>query len=256
MDNYSVKKLSKLAGVSVRTLHLYDKMGLLKPSVRTEARYRLYGEKELLRLQQILFYRELDFPLKEIGAILDDPAFDIVQALEGHKKALLARKERINTLVGTIDKTLVTLKNNTMLQVEDLYDGINPEKLKAWRNEAMAKWGKETVLEAEENLRRFSKEEMETLKTELNDNITARLTALMHTDPKSEEVQELIARRYQIILRLTGGQIKMEKLEYFRKLGELYVEDNRYTPVNGMPSRELALFIKEATDYYVSQQKQ
>lgn len=255
MDNYSVKKLSKLAGVSVRTLHLYDKMGLLKPSVRTEARYRLYGEKELLRLQQILFYRELDFPLKEIGAILDDPEFDIVQALEGHKKALLARKERINTLVGTIEKTLVTLKNNTMLQVEDLYEGINPEKVKAWRTEAMAKWGKETVLEAEENLRSFSKEEMDGLKTELNDNITARLTALMHTDPKGPEVQELIARRYQIILRLTGGQIKMEKLEYFRKLGELYVDDNRYTPVNGMPSMELALFIKEATDYYVSEQK-
>jgi DNA-binding transcriptional MerR regulator len=258
MNNYSVKKLSKLAGVSVRTLHLYDKLGLLEPSVRTEARYRLYGEKELLRLQQILFYRELDFPLKEIAAILDDPAFDVVEALEGHKKALLARKERINTLVGTIEKTLVTLKNNTMLQVEDLYEGIPREKAEAWRTEAMAKWGKETVLEAEENLRSISKEEMEALKTELNDNISTRLTALMTAgaDPTSKEVQELIARRYQIILRLTGGQIKMEKLEYFRKLGELYVQDNRYTPVNGMPSMELALFIKAATDYYVDSQKQ
>lgn len=254
MDNYSVKKLSKLAGVSVRTLHLYDKLGLLKSSVRTEARYRLYGEKELLRLQQILFYRELDFPLKEIGAILDDPAFDLVQALEGHKKALLARKERINTLVGTIEKTLVTLKNNTMLQVEDLYEGIPREKMEAYRTEAMTKWGKDTVLETEETLRSFSREEMEALKKELND-ISARLTALMNGDPKSKAVQELIARRYQVILRLTGGQIKMEKLEYFRKLGELYVEDNRYTPVNGLPSKELALFIKEATDYYVSEQR-
>ncbi|WP_343702573.1 MerR family transcriptional regulator [Chitinophaga sp.] len=95
MDNYSVKKLARLAGVSVRTLHLYDKMGLLEPSVRTQARYRLYGEKELLRLQQILFYRELDFPLKEIRDILDDPTFDLAQALEGHKKALQARQERI-----------------------------------------------------------------------------------------------------------------------------------------------------------------
>ena len=142
-----------------------------------------------------------------------------------------------------------------MLQVEDLYEGIPREKVEAWRTEAMSKWGKETVLEAEENLRSFSKEEMEALKTELNDNISARLTALMHTDPKSTEVQELIARRYQIILRLTGGQIKMEKLEYFRKLGELYVEDNRYTQVSGMPSMELALFIKEATDHYIDSQK-
>jgi DNA-binding transcriptional MerR regulator len=255
MDNYSVKKLAKLAGVSVRTLHLYDKMGLLKPSVRTEARYRLYGEKELLRLQQILFYRELDFPLKDICTILDDPAFDLVQALEGHKKALIARKERINTLVGTIDKTLITLKNNSMLEVEDLYDGIPNEKMAAYRAEAMAKWGKDTVLAAEADLRSLGKDEMNNMKTDL-DNMSAQLTALMTGDPKSDEVQQIIHRRYQIITRLTGGKIEMGKLEYFRKLGELYVADNRYTPVNGMPSMELAKFIKEATDHYVQQQKQ
>jgi DNA-binding transcriptional MerR regulator len=254
MDNYSVKKLSKLAGVSVRTLHLYDKMGLLKPSVRTEARYRLYGEKELLRLQQILFYRELDFPLKDICAILDDPAFDLMQALQGHRKALLAKKERINTLVGTIDKTLVTIKNNNMLQVEDLYDGIPQDKMEAYRAEAMAKWGKAAILSAEDTLRSFSREHMDAMKSELND-ISEKLTALMHGDPKSTEVQQYIARRYEIILRLTGGKIEMGKLEYFRKLGELYVADNRYTQVNGMPSMELALFLKEATDHYVAQQQ-
>jgi DNA-binding transcriptional MerR regulator len=75
MDNYSVKRLSDLAGVSVRTLHLYDEIGLLKPSIRTDAGYRIYGEKELLRLQQILFYKELDFSLQEIAAILDHPEF-------------------------------------------------------------------------------------------------------------------------------------------------------------------------------------
>jgi DNA-binding transcriptional MerR regulator len=255
MDNYSVKKLSKLAGVSVRTLHLYDKIGLLKPSHRTAAGYRLYGEKELLRLQQVLFYRELDFPLKDICTILDDPAFDLVQALEGHRKALLARKERINTLIGTIEKTLVTLKSNTMLQVEDLYEGIPQEKMAACRAEAMQKWGKETILEVEDTLRSFSKDEMESLKTELND-ITTQLAALMSGDPGSKEVQQCIARRYQVIMRLTGGKIALGKLEYFRKLGELYVADNRYTPVNGMPSKELALFIKEATDYYVQNKQE
>jgi DNA-binding transcriptional MerR regulator len=251
MNNYSVKKLAKLAGVSVRTLHLYDKIGLLKPSVRTEARYRLYGEKELLRLQQILFYRELDFPLKDICTILDNPAFDIMQALEGHRKALLANIERLNTLVGSIDKTLLTLKNKTMLQVEDLYEGIPQDKAEAWRAEAMTKWGKETILEAENNMRSLSKEE---LKTELND-ISEKLTALMNGDPGNPEVQQLIARRYQIILRFTGGQIKQGKLAYLRGLGELYVADNRYTPVNGMPSMELALFMKAATDIYVESQQ-
>jgi len=254
MNNYSVKKIAKLAGVSVRTLHLYDKMGLLKPSVRTEARYRLYGEKELLRLQQILFYRELDFSLKEICTILDNPAFDIVQAMEGHRKALLAKIDRLNTLVGTIDKTLLTLKNKSMLQVEDLYEGIPQDKAEAWRAEAMSKWGKEPILEVEHNMRSLSKEEISSLKTELND-ISEKLTALMHSNPANPEVQQLIARRYQVILRFTGGQIKQSKLEYLRGLGELYVSDNRYTPVNGMPSMELALFIKAATEIYIKSQQ-
>src|SRR5262245_34738395 len=128
MEKYSVKKLARLAGVSVRTLHLYDQMGLLTPSVRTEARYRLYGQKELLRLQQILFYRELDLPLKEIGEILDDPAFDLAQALENHKVFLYEERERINKLIGTIDKTLDHLKNKTMLEVEELYDGLSMDQ--------------------------------------------------------------------------------------------------------------------------------
>ena len=77
---YSVKQLARLAGVSVRTLHVYDEMELLVPRDRSDAGYRYYGEAELLRLQQILFYKELDFPLKQIGEILDDPDFDLVAA--------------------------------------------------------------------------------------------------------------------------------------------------------------------------------
>lgn len=254
MNNYSVKKLAKLAGVSVRTLHLYDKIGLLKPSARTEARYRLYGEEELLRLQQILFYRELDFSLKDICTILDNPAFDIVQALHGHREALLAKKERLNTLIGTVDKTLLKLKNKAMLQIEDLYEGIPQDKAQAWRAEAMEKWGKESILEAEDNMRNLTKEEIKVLKTSLSD-ISEKLTGLMHGDPGSAEVQQLIASRYQIILRFTGGQIKQSKLEYLRGLGELYVADNRYTPVNGVPNMELAQFMKAATDIYVKMQQ-
>lgn len=247
MNNYSVKKLAQLAGVSVRTLHLYDKIGLLKPSVRTEARYRLYGKKELLRLQQILFYRELDFPLKDILVILDDPAFDLEQALEGHKKALLARKERINTLVGTIEKTLVTLKNKTMLQAEELYEGIPKEKMAAYRKEAISQWGEGSVLAIEDTLRSLSGQEMEAMQTELKD-ITGHLKALMSGDPGSREVQQYIARRYEIILRLTGGEIIPHKLEYFRKMGELYASNDH---ADVLPDEQLALFMKKATDYYV-----
>src|SRR5690348_1079581 len=143
--NYSVKQLAKLAGISVRTLHLYDKMKLLRPAVRTRAGYRLYSETELLRLQQILFYKELDFALKDIAQILDEPNFDIGNALEGHKKALGAKKARINTLLKTIDNTLQNLKNKTMMNPDELYDGLSPQQAAAYRKEAIDNYGKEVV---------------------------------------------------------------------------------------------------------------
>lgn len=249
MDNYSVKKLSKLAGVSVRTLHLYDKISLLKPSVRTEARYRLYGEKELLRLQQILFYRELDFPLKEIASILDDPAFNVEEALEGHKVALLRKKARIDTLVGNIEKTLFTLKNKTMLQAEDLYEGIPKEKVKALRSQAIAKWGNENVSAFETNFRNIGKDKMEELMTELA-GIHANMEAMVSEDPGATPVQELIARRYQILLQLTGGEASAFKLEHLRKIGEIYSENSSATAGMIKPGKT-AFLIQKATEYYL-----
>ena len=88
MTAYTVSQLADMAGVSVRTLHHYDKIDLLKPSARTESGYRLYEEPDLLRLQQILFFKELDLPLSEIGSILDDASFDQLEALENHRRLL------------------------------------------------------------------------------------------------------------------------------------------------------------------------
>src|SRR5512140_2485562 len=101
---YAVKQLAKMAGVSVRTLHHYDQIGLFKPSARTTAGYRQYGEKDLLRLQQILFFRELDFSLSEIKKILDRPGFDQTAALVNHRTLLRERVQRLHRLVKTIDK--------------------------------------------------------------------------------------------------------------------------------------------------------
>ena len=110
MKEYTVQQLAKLAGVTVRTLHHYDHIGLLKPSSRNSARYRFYGETELLRLQQILFFKELDFNLEDIARIIDSPGFDPVDALEAHRKELQNRAERLDALLETIDKTIKRLK--------------------------------------------------------------------------------------------------------------------------------------------------
>ena len=101
--------VGKLAGISVRTLHHYDHIGLLTPSARSAAGYRLYGTEDLLRLQQILLYRELDLPLEEIRRILDDPGFDPVEALAQHRRTMELHAERLARLLHTIDRTIARL---------------------------------------------------------------------------------------------------------------------------------------------------
>ncbi|HEV3414983.1 MAG TPA: MerR family transcriptional regulator [Puia sp.] len=250
---YSVKQLARLAGVSVRTLHVYDEMDLLKPSVRTDAGYRRYGEAELLRLQQILFYKELDLPLKRIGEILDDPGFDLVEALTGHKIALTARRDRLDTLLNTIDATIDHLKNKTMSDFEKLYEGMPREQAAALRQEAIDDWGEKAIRKSEDTLLGMGKERLEQLKGDQRD-IMRRLRGLRKADPddpQSDAVQTQIGRHYEMIRAFWGltGEEAI-KAKAYKGLGELYVSDERYTAEDGKPDPEFAAFMRAAMGYF------
>mgnify|MGYP003574981747 CR=1 FL=1 len=250
---YSVKQLAQAAGVTIKTLHLYDKMDLLKPLMRTEAGYRTYGDSELLRLQQILFYRELDFPLKEIADILDDPDFDIVMSLEGQKKLLSDKKARLGTLLKTIDKTIYSLKNRTMLNVEELYEGLPPEQAAAYRKEAIKTYGKEVVERAEEHLMTLDKQDIARL-VERQKELAVMLFGLKEDEPFGNKVQELIQEHY-IVTRKLWGTHKAEdcQLETYKGLGMLYLTDERFTLVNNEYNKEFALFLSKAMAYYADE---
>lgn len=250
MERYSIKKLSGLAGVSVRTLHLYDEIGLLKPAVRTEAGYRQYGEKELLRLQQILFYKELDFTLQDIAAILDNADFNLVQALERHKAMLRQRQQRLETLVHTLDKTIYKLKNGMQLKHEELYDGLPKETAEAWKREAIEKYGAEIVERSERSLTHMTKEAIAQLKEESR-RITEGLLTLVHEDPESEKVQTEIGKHYIIIRQFWGTHGDADKqAEAYAGLGRLYVEDERFTMTDGKPNAAFAGFMCKAMAYF------
>lgn len=247
MNLYSVKQLATLAGVSVRTLHLYDQNGLLPPAGRTAAGYRQYGEAEVLRLQQILFYRELDFSLLEIREILDDPGFDTLQALEEHRLRLQAGKERIAVLLNTIDKTIAHLKNeNIMSNHEELYEGFPKDKAEGYRQEAMNKWGKDTVEQSEQKLMAMGKKDFSALK-ERFETINAQLFERRAANPTSPEIQALIKRHYECIEGFWG---KRPVAEAYKGLGELYVQDERYSMVNGEPQPEFAQFLCKAMAHF------
>ncbi len=245
MKAYTVHQLAEMAGVSVRTLHHYDQIELLKPSSRTDRGYRQYAEADLLRLQQILFYKELDFPLREIQRALDEPGFDPVEALAAHRRELERRAERLERLMSTIDKTILKLTEETMTLTDDeLYEGFSKEEREAYPREARERYGEEAVRQSEERARKMTREQWQMQKKE-GEEVPRLLAACMDKDPGDPEVQKLIARHCAMIAMFFDVTP-----EIYRGLGQMYVEDPRFRAHYEKFGPGLADFMKPAMEYY------
>ncbi len=184
----TVKEVSILTGVSVRTLHHYDAIGLLKPARVTEAGYRLYDDQALRRLQTILLLRQLEFPLKEIKEILDAPGFDPVEALEQQIQLLELRREQLDKLI----------QHARQLQETGGYfmkfDAFDNSKYDAYAAEAKERWGKtDAYKEFEKKTQGKSKAEMQSTGDGLM-AIFAEIGAIRHLAPESKDAQALIAK--------------------------------------------------------------
>src|SRR5688572_28303982 len=147
MSNYTVKQLARLSGVSVRTLHHYDEIGLLNPAFVGENRYRYYGREELLRLQDILFHRELGVPLQEIAKLLAREGRDRVEILSQHREMLAGRIESSRQLLRTIDRTIAQLNGEGTMDDKDLYHGFAPEKQAEYEEWLVDNYGGEAMRE-------------------------------------------------------------------------------------------------------------
>jgi DNA-binding transcriptional MerR regulator len=237
-----------MAGVSVRTLHHYDQIGLLKPPARTEAGYRLYGEPELLRLQQILFFKELDMPLDEVGHILDDPGFDQVAALEGHRQSLQQRMERLARLLKTIDRTIDRLTEDDMaLTDEELYEGFTTEQIERYQREAREMYDPALVAESQRRVKKMSRDEWQAVKDE-GEAVTTGLAALIDRAPGDAEVQTLIARHHAWIENFYPCSA-----EVYRGLGQGYVEHPEFRAFYEKVRPGLAGFMAGAMNHYADQ---
>ena len=245
MKTYSVKELSKLAGISVRTLHHYDHIGLLRPAKRSDKGYRIYHQEQLLLLQQILFYREMAIPLKEITQIINDPDFDVLKSLEFHKKEIARQTKRWQQLLITIEKTISELKsNNKMMSGKELYRGFKPEEVKKIQQEVTRKWGKEKMDRAEERIR--DKGSIGWKDHQENDDEINRLLASMAVfKPADVRVQKVILRHFKQM----NLYYEVTK-ERYRGLGKLYVEDERFSQYYEKYRKGLAKFIQQAIDVF------
>ncbi len=189
---YTVRQLARLAGVSVRTLHYYDEIGLLRP-VRAEANgYRRYGDAEVLRLQQILFFRELDFPLDEIRAMLDRPDFDRLRALHEHRAALQARITRLQRLTHTVERTIAHLQGEMSMSQDSLFEGFSDEQQARYEAEARELWDPAIVEESNRRWNAYSAEEKAAIGQRGN-AIFAAIRDAMPLGADSPEAQAQIA---------------------------------------------------------------
>src|SRR5688572_20604833 len=157
---YTVKKLATMSGVSVRTLHFYDEAGLLKPDRVGANGYRFYEEEQVLTLQQILFYRELGFELKQIKRILGRSDFDKIAALESHRKILRKNMARTRELIVTIDKTIEHLKGTKKMKSQEMFAGFDPKQQEEHEQYLIDRFGegmKEGIAQSKQKVKSWTK---------------------------------------------------------------------------------------------------
>ncbi len=241
---YTVKQLATVAGVTARTLHYYDEIGLLHPASYGDNGYRYYDEEAVLRLQQILFFREMDFNLEEIKAILDRPDFDLLAALQSHRKGLVRQIERTQRLIETIDNTMKHIKGEIEMNTQDFYSGFDEEKQKEYAVEAERRWGS-TAVQSQQRWNAYTREEKNTILAQMNE-ISTSVAALMDKGPDSAEVQHWIDRWFQHINRY----FYTCSLEMFEQLGHGYVEDPAFSATYENIQPGLAAFMDQAMTHY------
>lgn len=246
---YTVKKLAQISGVSVRTLHHYDEVDLLKPAYFGSNGYRYYEEEQLLLLQQILFYRELGFELKQIQKLLKKSDFDKLAALHSHRKLLKGESERFEKLVVTIDKTIDHLKGKIKMKDEEFFYGLDSPKQKGYE-EYLIKTGRvseEEINKSRETVKNWQKEDHDKFK-KYQEEGDRRFKAMAksiddHLLPGSPEVQKLIRELYNWIGLCWGTAPTKER---FIGLSQLYNEHPDWAKMYGRYHPKLQEFLTEA----------
>ena len=196
---YTVKKLAEVSGVSVRTLHFYDEIGLLAPAYVGDNGYRYYEEEQLLMLQQILFFREIGFELKQIRDVLNQSDFDKLQALKTHRQVLAGKQQRLQELMHTIDKTIEQLSGGKKMKDEELYYGFDSEKQKE-HEKYLVESGiltQDFLDESNKKTKHWSAVEKNLFIQELEKLMQGLITAMQNkTPPSAKEVQQLMKKHY------------------------------------------------------------
>lgn len=243
--SYTIHQLATIAGVSVRTLHHYDTVGLLSPTRDESNQYRQYTHDDALRLQQILFFRELGFSLDKIRAMLDAPEFDMRAALKDQRALLKLHQERYATLLDTVDQTLTALTKDTTMDTNDLFNGLSKDEIDAYAAEAKARWGTtDAYKQSMERTKQMTKNDWQRLSEQSHALLTKLVTA-MPNGATSTEAQVLIAEHYESLRTFYDPTPQI-----YRGLAEMYVADPRFAANYTKYHPDLPQFMRDAMVAY------
>lgn len=227
MTEYLVGELARLSHMSVRALHHYDAIGLLTPSARSAAGYRLYSDADLRRLQQVLFYRELGFGLDEIADILADPAAGTDDHLRRQHRLLRERQARDAALLGAIAREMEARKMGIALTPEEQFEIFGTDKLAEYAEEAEQRWGDtDAWRQSQRRTAAYTKEDWIAIKAEADANVAGFTEAIRAGEPATGTVAMDLAEAHRQHLSLWFYDCGYEM---HRGIAELYVSDPRYT---------------------------
>jgi MerR family transcriptional regulator, thiopeptide resistance regulator len=240
----TVSQVAKLTGITVRTLHHYDEIGLLRPSGRTEAGYRLYADEDLVRLQQVLFFRELGFPLEEISRMLSDPSFDLRSALLMQRRMLTERKTRVEALIDAVEAALDALEEGRTMNKEEMFEVFGDFDPAKYEDEARQRWGNsDAYKESMRRTKRYTKADWLKVKEE-NGRIYGLFAECMKAKlpPSDARAMDAAEEHRQSIVRWfypCSHQMHVG-------LGELYISDGRFTENIDRFGAGLAQYMRDA----------
>lgn len=253
---YTVQKLSELAGVSARTLRYYDEIGILKPARINSSGYRIYGQKEVSKLQQILFYRELGMGLETIKEIINSSSFNSIAALREHREKLLAKRKQIDMLLVNVEKTIASEEGRIVMSDNEKFEGFK-EKLieeneKKYGKEIREKYGEEAVEKSNQAFKNMSKEDYDKMISLEKEMKTVLAEAFKTGDPASELAQKAADLHKQWISMAWGQYSK----EAHAGVAQMYVDDERFTAYYDKEQPGTAKFLRDAIYIYTGMIKQ
>jgi DNA-binding transcriptional MerR regulator len=251
---YTVLKLSKLAGISTRTLRYYDEIGLLSPMRVTASGYRVYGEKEVDALQQILYYRELELSLTDIKAILSTPSFDRLTALDSHLAELKKRRKRLDRLIQSVEKTILHEKGKIAMSDKEKFNAFKKDLIREneekYGAEIRQKYGDKRVDESNAKMMNMTQEQYDAMQKLAAEIVSGLEKAVEQKADPAGDTGKRLAQMHKEWLSCTWKEYSKEA---HLGLAQMYVGDERFTAYYDSRVKGCAAFLRDAVAAYVKE---